>query len=119
MKSMPTTRKPKGAVLLDKSGQPVTNKTANPQRAEINQAQGPRMGNTGTPAKQSAFIKEKASSSTEKSALANMVMDALAGRGAGMKGLIDPTVEPLSPNTGPKRNPTAGGTQYKTTSRKK
>jgi hypothetical protein len=47
-----------------------------------------------------------------------MVMDALAGRGAGMQGKIDLTVEGISSNTGPKRNPTAGGTKYKTTGRK-
>jgi hypothetical protein len=45
-------------------------------------------------------------------------MDALAGRGVGMQGKIDPTVEGLSSNTGPKHNPTAGGTKYKTTGRK-
>jgi hypothetical protein len=45
-------------------------------------------------------------------------MDALAGRGAGMQGKIDPTVEGISSNTGPKRNPTAGGTHYKMTGRK-
>lgn len=115
---MVTTNKPKGAVLLDKSGQPTTNKTANPQRAAINQAQGPRMGNTGNKAKQATFIKEKASSGTEKSALANMITDALAGRGAGMQGKIDKTVEGLHSDTGPKRNPTAGGTHYKMTGRK-
>jgi hypothetical protein len=88
------------------------------QSKPINQAQGPRTGNAGSADKRATFVKEKASTGTEKSALATMVMDALAGRGAGMKGLIDPTVEPLSPNTGPKRNPTAGGTHYKTTTKK-
>lgn len=84
----------------------------------INQAQGPRTGNMGTPEKRAAFVKEKASSNSEKSAIANMITDALAGRGAGMKGLVDPTVEGLHANTGPKRNPTAGGTHYKTTTKK-
>ena len=90
----------------------------NMQAKPINQAQGPRMGNAGSPDKRATFVKEKASSSNEKSALSNMVMDALAGRGAGMQGKIDPTVEGISSNTGPKRNPTAGGTKYKTTGRK-
>jgi len=90
----------------------------NMQAKPINQAQGPRMGNAGSADKRATFVKEKASSSNEKSALANMVMDALAGRGAGMQGKIDPTVEGLSSNTGPKHNPTAGGTKYKTTGRK-
>jgi hypothetical protein len=84
----------------------------------INQAQGPRTGNMGTPSKRATFVKEKASSGNEKSALANFVMDALANRGAGMQGKIDPAVEGISSNTGPKRNPTAGGTHYKTTGRK-
>ena len=115
---MVTTRKPKGSVLLDTSGQPTTNKTANPQRKAPDVAQGPRMGNAGTPAKQSAFLAAKAKSGSEKSALANMVMAALEGRGAGMQGKIDPTVEGLHSDTGPKRNPTAGGTHYKMTGRK-
>jgi hypothetical protein len=90
----------------------------NMQAKPINQAQGPRMGNAGSPGKRATFQKEKAASGNEKSALATMVMDALAGRGAGMQGKIDPTVEGLSSNTGPKHNPTAGGTKYKTTGRK-
>ena len=90
----------------------------NPQARAINQAQGPRMGNAGDAAKRARFVKEKASSGTEKCAIADMITDALAGRGAGMQGKIDPTVEGLHSNTGPKHNPTAGGTKYKTTGRK-
>ena len=109
----------KGQVLLEKnrngSGRvDVRNMQAKP----INQAQGPRSGNAGSAEKRATFVKEKASSGNEKSALANMVMDALAGRGAGMKPYIDPTVEGLHADTGPKRNPTAGGTHYKVTGRK-
>jgi hypothetical protein len=109
----------KGQVLIEKnkngSGKvSVKNMQAKP----INQAQGPRMGNTGSPSKRATFVKDKAASGNEKSALANMVMDALAGRGAGMQGKIDPTVEGLHSDTGPKRNPTAGGTHYKMTGRK-
>jgi len=92
--------------------------TKNPQSKSVNQAQGPRTGNAGTPAKRSKFISEKASTGTEKSAIANMITDALAGRGAGMQGKIDKTVEGLHADTGPKRNPTAGGTHYKMTGRK-
>ena len=109
----------KGQVLIEKnrngSGKVAT---ANPKRAATNQAQGPRHGNTGTPAKRSKFVSEKASSGSEKSALANMITNALSGRGAGMQGRIDPTVEGLHSDTGPKRNPTAGGTHYKMTGRK-
>ena len=92
--------------------------TKNPQSKSINQAQGPRAGNTGTPAKRAEFSAAKSKTSSERSRLADFVMDALAGRGAGMQGKIDPTVEGISSNTGPKRNPTAGGTHYKTTGRK-
>ena len=109
----------RGQVLIEKNKDGSGKVSVkNPQAKAINQAQGPRMGNAGDAAKRATFVKEKASSGTEKSALANMVMDALAGRGAGMQGKIDKTVEPLHANTGPKRNPTAGGTQYKTTGRK-
>jgi hypothetical protein len=109
----------KGQVLIEKnkngSGKvDVRNMQARP----INQAQGPRSGNAGNAAKRATFVKEKASSGNEKSALANMITDALSGRGAGMQGRIDPTVEGLHADTGPKRNPTAGGTHYKMTGRK-
>ena len=109
----------KGQVLIEKnkngSGKvSVKNMQAKP----INQAQGPRNGNAGSPSKRATFVKEKASSGTEKSALANMITSALEGRGAGMQGKIDKTVEGLHSDTGPKRNPTAGGTQYKMTGRK-
>ena len=39
-------------------------------------------------------------------------MKALTARGDGMKPSIDPAVEGLHSDTGPKRNPTAGGTEY-------
>ena len=110
----------KGQVLLEKNRTSRASPRGNPNSvSSVDQSQGPRNGNAGSPAKRATFVKEKASSGTEKSALANMVMDALAGRGAGMKPHIDPTVEGLHSNTGPKRNPTAGGTHYKTTAKKK
>ena len=76
----------------------------------INQAQGPRAGNTGTPSKREKFIEEKSGGWRET--VADTIMSALEGRGTGMKPRIDPTVEGLHSDTGPKRNPTAGGTEY-------
>lgn len=109
----------KGQVLIEKNKNGSGKvSTANPKRAAINQAQGPRTGNAGTAAKRATFVKEKASSGNERSALANMITAALEGRGAGMQGRIDRTVEGLHSDTGPKRNPTAGGTHYKMTGRK-
>ena len=109
----------KGQVLIEKNknGSGKVN-VRNMQAKPINQAQGPRNGNTGTPAKRGKFMTEKASTGSEKSAIADMIMGALEGRGAGMQGKIDPTVEGLHSDTGPKRNPTAGGTHYKMTGRK-
>jgi hypothetical protein len=109
----------KGQVLIEKNknGSGKVN-VRNMQAKPINQAQGPRNGNTGTPAKRSRFQSDKASSGNEKSAIADMITAALEGRGAGMQGKIDPTVEGLHADTGPKRNPTAGGTHYKMTGRK-
>jgi hypothetical protein len=109
----------KGQVLIEKNknGSGKVN-VRNMQAKPINQSQGPRTGNTGTPAKRSKFQAEKASTGSEKSAIADMIMGALEGRGAGMQGKIDKTVEGLHADTGPKRNPTAGGTHYKMTGRK-
>ena len=89
------------------------NKT-NPQASRINQPQGPRVGNgsdNGT--KRSTFLKEKQGG--EKVALADMVMKALEARNPGF--FYDPRVESLHADTGPKRNPTAGGTEYNRTVR--
>jgi hypothetical protein len=110
----------KGQVLLEKNKTGRASPRGNPNSvSNVDAAQGPRNGNAGSAAKRATFVKEKASSGNEKSALANMVMDALAGRGAGMKPHVDATVEGLHSDTGPKRNPTAGGTHYKMTSKKK
>ena len=107
----------RGQVLIEKNKMGSGKVTAkNPQATGVNQAQGPRTGNAGTASKRSAFVKAK--STGEKSALADMITNALSGRGAGMQGRIDPTVEGLHSDTGPKRNPTAGGTHYKMTGRK-
>ena len=89
------------------------NKT-NPQASQINQPQGPRVG-TGSDngPKRSTFLKEKQGG--EKEALADMVMKALEARNPGF--FYDPKVEGLHADTGPKRNPTAGGTEYNRTVR--
>jgi hypothetical protein len=83
--------------------------TSNPQQKAINQKRGPTMGNQDIGGKRETFMKEKATSGNEKSALADMVTNAVANRGRGMKPFIDPTVEGLSANTnvGPKKNSTA------------
>ena len=109
----------KGQVLIEKNknGSGKVN-VRNMQAKPINQAQGPKTGNAGTASKRSKFMSEKASTGTEKSAIADMITAALEGRGAGMQGKIDKTVEGLHSDTGPKRNPTAGGTHYKVTGRK-
>lgn len=91
--------KPRGPVKLDKSNSPGTSKTANPNRAEVNQARGPQTGNTGTPGKQRTFLEEKSDRSSRFQQLADMVMDGFGKRGQGMKPHIDPAVEPVSGNT--------------------
>ena len=89
-------------------------KYTNPEARNINQKQGPRLGNgSDNGDKRSSFIKAK--SSGEKVELADMVMTALEARNPGF--FYDPRVESLHANTGPKRNPTAGGTEYNKTVR--
>jgi hypothetical protein len=85
--------------------------TSNPQAKEINQKRGPTVGNEDMGGKRSAFMKEKATSGNERSALADMVTAAVARRGVGMKPFIDPTVEGISADTnvGAKSNTTANG----------
>jgi hypothetical protein len=75
---------------------------------KINQPQGPRTGNDGTPEKRKAFMADKSASSSEKSALADMVTTALETRGRGMKSFRDPAVEGLHANTNVGRGPTKG-----------
>ena len=85
--------------------------TANPQSKAINQKRGPTTGNQDLGNKRTTFMKEKASSGNEKSALADMVTNAVAARGRGMEGFRDPAVEGLhaDTNVGPKKNSTADG----------
>jgi len=87
--------------------------TSNPQSKEINQKRGPTTGNMDMGGKRSTFMKDKASSGNEKSALADMVTNAVARRGEGMKSFRDPAVEGLSADTnvGAKKNSTADGSK--------
>jgi len=83
--------------------------TSNPQTKAINQKRGPATGNAGTPSKRNAFVDMKNDTNSEKNQMAQMIQNAVANRGRGMKPFIDPTVESLHDNTGPKTNPTANG----------
>lgn len=107
--------KPRGAVLLDKSqGSTVISKTANPNRAPVNQSQGPRTGNAGTASKQKSFLSEKSDRGSYMASLANTVSSAFGRRGEGMKPNqpnpdADKTaLKSISPNTRTKRGPTRG-----------
>ena len=75
----------------------------------VNQAQGPRSGNAGTASKRDEFIAMRSNDSSRQAA-ADLVMSRLESRNPAP--FIDNKVEPLVPNSGPKRNPTAGGTLY-------
>lgn len=67
----------KGAVKIEREGNRSTSSTANPYRREnVNVAQGPRMGNHGTPDKRRTFVDAKA----ERDPIANMIQDAYAAR---------------------------------------
>ena len=89
----------------------MTIHTTNPQHKAINQKLGPTPGNQDLGGKRDTFMKEKASSGNEKSALADMVTGAVAMRGRGMESFRDPSTEGLSvkTNVGPKKNSTADG----------
>jgi len=82
--------------------------TKNMQAKAINQARGPQTGNAGTPSKRSDFMAAKAKSGSEKAELANMITDAVAARGQGMRGFRDPAVEGLHDKTNVGRGPTKG-----------
>jgi hypothetical protein len=98
MKSAPS-NKERGPVKLDKSGQPTTNKTANPHRADPNVGQGPRSGNAGTASKQKSFLEEKSDRNSRYQQLADMVTGAFGRRGEGMKPHLEDALEPISSNT--------------------
>lgn len=80
----------------------------NPEQKPINQKQGPRVGNAGNATKRSDFMAEKSKSGSEKGALADMVIGALATRGRDMKSYRDPAVESLHDTTNAGRGPTKG-----------
>jgi hypothetical protein len=86
--------------------------STNPQgNKEINQKRGPTTGNVATGSKRDDFMKAKSTTNSERATLATMVTDALAMRGRGQAGKIDPALEGLHSNTGPKKNPTADGSK--------
>jgi len=82
--------------------------TSNPQGKAVNQKRGPTTGNAGTMSKRDEFMSAKATSGSERSALANMVTDAVAARGRGMQGFRDRAVEGLHANTNVGRGPRKG-----------
>ena len=82
--------------------------TKNMQAREINQKRGPTTGNENTGSKRADFMSEKARTGSEKSALANMVTDAVARRGELMRSVRDPAVEPHKANVNVGRGPTKG-----------
>jgi len=82
--------------------------TKNMQARPVNQKRGPTTGNAGTASKRDTFMSEKSKAGSEKSALANMVTDAVAARGRGMKGFRDPAVEGLKSSVNVGRGPTKG-----------
>ena len=91
--------------------------TKNPQAKPINQGRGPTTGNGNDGEKRKSFIAEKRDGGNERTRLAEMITSALEGRGRTAKPAINPGLEGLHSDTGPKRNPTAGGTQYNVRSR--
>jgi hypothetical protein len=82
--------------------------TANMNAKPINQKRGPTTGNHNTGSKRADAMSEKARSGSEKSALADMVTDAVARRGELMRSVRDPAVEPLHAKTNVGRGPTKG-----------
>ena len=108
----------KGQVLIEKNTNPSGRTSVkNPESKPINQSRGPTTGNQHPGGKRAAFVKSKETG--DRPALAQFVLDALGDRGVGMKPAKLKSTEPLDADRGPKRNPTAGGTEYETRSRKK
>lgn len=85
----------------------------------INQKRGPTVGNVATGSKRSDFMKEKSTVNSERATIANMITDALGMRGRGQAGHINPALEGIHSDTGPKRNPTADGTKLPAKYKKK
>ena len=61
---------------------------SNPQSKAINQKRGPTTGNAGNTAKRKSFMDAKATSGSERSALADMVVNALETRGRDMGSIV-------------------------------
>jgi len=108
MAMKPRSNKPRGPVRISEESSPVTRTTANPNRAPVNQSQGPRTGNRGTPAKQSAMLAEKSDRSSYFKQLADRVSNAFGRRGQEHAAYTNPSLEPISANTRVRRGPTRG-----------
>lgn len=80
----------------------------NPQSKAINQGRGPTTGNANPGGKRGEFLAAKSKSGSERSALADMVTNAVAARGRGMKGFRDPAVEGIKDKVNVGRGPTRG-----------
>lgn len=91
--------KSRGPVRINNESAPGTSKTANPHRADPNQARGPQTGNAGTVSKQKSFLEEKSDRSSRFQQLADMVSNAFGKRGEPMKPSLNAAVEPISGNT--------------------
>lgn len=86
--------------------------SSNPQGGKaINQKRGPTVGNAGNTSKRNTFMDEKSTTGSERAVIANMITDALSMRGRGQAGTINPALEGVHSNTGPKKNPTADGSK--------
>jgi hypothetical protein len=83
-------------------------KTTNPQQKPINQKRGPTTGNENPGSKRGDFMDEKSKSSSEKSALAKMVTNALEMRGRGQAATTNPALEGIHSKTNVGRGPTKG-----------
>jgi hypothetical protein len=75
---------------------------------KINQEQGPRTGNEGTPSKRKEFMESKSKTGSEKASLAGMVTKALESRGRGQAGKVNPALESLHDKTNVGRGPRRG-----------
>lgn len=94
----PKSNKARGPVLMNEEASPGTNRTANPRRANPNQARGPQTGNAGTVTKQRSFLEEKSDRSSRFQQLADMVSNAFGRRGQDMKPKRIDAVEPIRDN---------------------
>ena len=82
--------------------------TANMQGKAINQKRGPTTGNENPGSKREQFMSAKSKSGSERSALADMVTEAVANRGRKMQSFRDAAVEPVKARVNVGRGPTRG-----------